>query len=452
MQPINVRRPACLLRPERRAIAISLFLGLTVGALDALWDWAFFYKKESFLDVLFFDVTPFEIYIRTLILASFVSFGMIMSRELSKRARVEQSLRREKAFTDNILNALTDSVFVFDPRGRFLRWNRHVTESSGFTDEEIASGRPADFVVPEDRPRVREAIEQVLEHGRVELEATALTKDGGLVPSEFTGTLLRDGDANVVGVCCIGRDVSERKRHEESMERFAAELQKSNRELEHFAYIASHDLQEPLRKIAGFAGFLEKRYRGRLDADADRYINYMVDGAGRLRDLINDLLAYSRITTRGGEFAAVDCNAVVGRVLKEMELSINEKGASVSCGNLPTVTADGDQLAMVFRNLIGNALKFHGEEPPRVVVSAERQGEEWLFSVSDNGIGMEAGDLERIFLMFQRLHGRAEYPGTGIGLAICRKVVERHGGRIWVASEPGRGSTFRFTLPGKGKR
>lgn len=452
MQPGNIKLLACLLRPERRVMAISLFLGLLAGALDGLLDEIFFYKEDSMLDVLFSNVPPFEIYIRTLILVFFVSFGIIMSRELSKRVRVEGSLRKEKAFADNILNALTDSVFVLDLEGRFIRWNRNVTASSGFTDEEIASGRPTDFVVPEDGPRVLEAIETVLEHGHVELEATALNKDGRKVPSEFTGTLLRDGGGNVAGICCIGRDITERKRHEESMEKFAAELQRSNRDLEHFAYVASHDLQEPLRKISGFASFLEKRYRGRLDADADRYIDYIVDGARRMRALINDLLAYSRITTRGGEFAAVDCNAVVGRVLEDMELSIKESGASVSCRGLPTVMADGAQLALVFQNLMGNALKFHGEETPRIAVSAERRGARWLFSVSDNGIGIEPGDLERVFLMFQRLHGRGEYPGTGMGLAICRKVLERHGGRIWAESEPGGGSTFYFTLPDKEKR
>jgi light-regulated signal transduction histidine kinase (bacteriophytochrome) len=213
--------------------------------------------------------------------------------------------------------------------------------------------------------------------------------------------------------------------------------------LEQFAYVASHDLQEPLRMVASYLGLLERRYRGRLDEKADKFIHYAVDGAARMQALIEDLLTYSRVGRQGKPFEPTDCDAVVAAVVADL----GSQGAAVSCAGLPTVLADRGQLTQLFQNLIGNALKFCNGAPPRVEVRAERRGGEWLFAVRDNGIGIAPEHRERIFVIFQRLHTRAQYPGTGIGLAICKKVVERHGGRIWVESEPGQGSTFFFTLP-----
>jgi signal transduction histidine kinase len=252
----------------------------------------------------------------------------------------------------------------------------------------------------------------------------------------------------------VQRELAERKRAEEELKQTMAELARSNQELEQFAYVASHDLQEPLRMVASYVQLLARRYQGRLDADADEFIAYAVDGATRMQALINDLLAYSRVGTRGKPFEPTDCEAILDQALANLQVAIEENGAAVTHDLLPTVMADATQLTQLFQNLIGNAVKFRGEESLRIHISAHwpsaienRKSDEWIFSVRDNGIGIDPEYHERIFLIFQRLHTREEYPGTGIGLAICRKIVERHGGRIWVESQPGKGSIFYFTIP-----
>ena len=230
------------------------------------------------------------------------------------------------------------------------------------------------------------------------------------------------------------------------------ELQRSNEELEQFAYVASHDLQEPLRIVSSFTQLLGQRYRGRLDADADEFIGYIVDGTGRMKTLISDLLAYSRVNSQGATVTAVAAGPPLQSALSDLAPLITAAGAVVTADPLPTVLADEVQLGLVFQNLIGNAIKFRGPEPPAVHVGAERQGAEYVFSVRDNGIGIDPEFADRIFIMFQRLHSRADYDGTGIGLAICKRIVSRLGGRIWVDSRPGAGATFFFTLRPAGEQ
>ena len=224
------------------------------------------------------------------------------------------------------------------------------------------------------------------------------------------------------------------------------DLARSNKDLEQFAYVASHDLQEPLRMIAGYTQLLQKRYKDKLDEDANQFILYTVDGVLRMQTLINDLLTYSRLETRGKVFEPVDCQAVLDDVLVALQTAIEESSAVITHGALPTVMADRIQLFQLFQNLIGNAIKFRGDKPPLIHIEAKPLQKRWLFSVRDNGIGIEPQYMERIFVIFQRLHSRDKYPGTGIGLAICRKIVERHGGRIWVESQLGNGSTFYFII------
>jgi PAS domain S-box-containing protein len=229
----------------------------------------------------------------------------------------------------------------------------------------------------------------------------------------------------------------------------ATDLERSNADLEQFAYVASHDLSEPLRMVAGFVQLLQKRYEGRLDADADEFIGYTVDGVNRMQALIDDLLAFSRVGRGDREPSDVDAGVVARRALDALSASLTETGADVEIGELPTVRADERELGQLFQNLISNGLKFHGDDTPRVRVTADAEdgGAEWRFAVADNGIGIEPRHAERIFKMFQRLHGRDAYPGTGIGLAICKKIVEHHGGRIWVEPNANAGSVFKFTLP-----
>ncbi len=223
-------------------------------------------------------------------------------------------------------------------------------------------------------------------------------------------------------------------------------LKRSNQELEQFAYVASHDLQEPLRMISSFSQLLAQEYRGKLDGEADEYIHYVVDGANRMQSLIQDLLSYSRVDSRGKPFEEVDLNYILGAVHSSLQLQIQETAAVIGISPLPTIISDSLQMTQLFQNLLSNSLKFRGNVLPLIQVSACDEVDFWHFTVSDNGIGIEAQYFERIFKIFQRLHTRAEYPGTGIGLAVCKRIVERHGGRIWVESEPGKGTAFHFTI------
>jgi|SRR5580658_854626 signal transduction histidine kinase len=256
--------------------------------------------------------------------------------------------------------------------------------------------------------------------------------------------VLKDQLARLPG--SVRRAVREKGLREENRQG-QEDLARSNRDLEQFAYVASHDLQEPLRMVATYSQLLAERYRGKLDADADKYIHYAVDGALRMQKLVQDLLTFSRVGRQHLSLQSTDCNAVLQTALINLEAAIRESGAVVEQAQLPVVMADSSQLVQVLQNLIGNAVKFHGSEAPLIRVNAEAQAKEWVFSVADNGIGIAAEQAENVFIIFRRLHTRAEYPGNGIGLSICKKIIEQHGGRIWFESEPGRGSSFRFTLP-----
>jgi light-regulated signal transduction histidine kinase (bacteriophytochrome) len=272
-----------------------------------------------------------------------------------------------------------------------------------------------------------------------------LRPDGTPVAVEATGARIQFDGSPAVQV--VYRDITERKNAEEQIRRALLDLQRSNQDLEQFAYVASHDLQEPLRMVASYTELLAQRYEGQLDDKAQSYIRYAVDGASRMQRLINDLLTYSRVNTRGQAFQPTDSHAVLGEALQNLTAAIEESRAIITNDDLPTVHADGTQLLQLLQNLVGNAIKFRGGDFPHVHLSARKDGREWIFAVRDNGIGIDEKHADRLFVIFQRLHGRQEYPGTGIGLAVCKRIVERHGGRIWFESEPGKGSTFYFTLP-----
>jgi signal transduction histidine kinase len=265
--------------------------------------------------------------------------------------------------------------------------------------------------------------------------------------SRSSGFFKKDQTEYLMAIARLMGIVVENSELLQSSVRSAQELRRSNQELEQFAYVASHDLQEPLRMVAGYTQLLAKRYQGKLDKDADEFIAFAVDGARRMQELIEDLLAYSRVGTAGAPFARVDCNQLMAGVLNNLKPAIDECGATVTHESLATVTGDDVQLRQLLQNLIGNAVKYRNKEAPMIHVACARNGDHWRFSVRDNGIGIDPKHAERIFVIFQRLHAQAEYSGTGIGLAVCKKIVERHGGRIWVESEPGKGATFYFTLP-----
>jgi light-regulated signal transduction histidine kinase (bacteriophytochrome) len=237
----------------------------------------------------------------------------------------------------------------------------------------------------------------------------------------------------------------------DELNQIARELERSNQELQQFAYVASHDLQEPLRMVAGFTRLLERRYKDKLDQDAREFINFAVDGAVRMQKLIDDLLTYSRVGAPHIPFEPVDCNRLLNQAITNLRVAIEENHALITSSDLPTVTCNGSQMIQLFQNLISNAIKFRGVETPRVRIAAEHRDGEWLFSFRDNGIGIDPQYKDRIFQIFQRLHSRDEYDGTGIGLALCMKIVELHKGKIWMESEEGKGATFYFTLPDREK-
>jgi light-regulated signal transduction histidine kinase (bacteriophytochrome) len=259
--------------------------------------------------------------------------------------------------------------------------------------------------------------------------------------------MAEDLQMSTTSIVHLNKEVAERKEAEEKLKETMSELERSNTELDLFAYVASHDLQEPLRMVASYTQLLAKRYKGKLDADADEFIDYAVDGASRMQKMINALLAYSRVGTRGESFVPTDCQIILKQALDNLQMAIEESGAEVTYNSLPTITADASQLLQLFQNLLANAIKFRSDQPPRIHIGAKRKEDAWLFSVQDNGIGIAEEFFDRIFIIFQRLHRKSKYRGTGIGLSICRKIVARHGGHIWVESELGKGATFYFTIP-----
>jgi PAS domain S-box-containing protein len=376
--------------------------------------------------------------------------------DISQRKQAEVALRASEERMRSITDSAQDAILMMDGRGVITYWNPAAESMFGYQSEEAIGEHLDKLLVPERYLEAhRAAFAEFSRTGRGNtvgktVELAARRKDGREIPVDVSlSAICLNGEWHAVGIL---RDITERKRMEEAIRTHAEKLARSNTELERFAYVASHDLQEPLRMVASFTQLLSKRYSGKLDATADRYIDFAVDGAKRMQQLIADLLAYSRVNSKEIEVRQANSQALIVTAAKNLRAAIEESGASVDWGQLPDVCVDQTQFIQLFQNLLANAIKFRRKEAaPRIHVSAEDTGGEWLFSVQDNGIGIDPRHADRVFQIFQRLHTRAEYPGTGIGLAVCQKVVERHGGKIWVESEPGAGSTFRFTIPKHGR-
>ena len=368
------------------------------------------------------------------------------ARDISVTRHAEAQVRRALAYNRSLIEACPDPLVTIAPDGTITDVNSATEQATGCSREELIGADFCDYFT--DPQRARDGYQQVFREGRVhDYELDIRHRDGHLTTVLYNASVYRDEGGQVAGVFATARNITLRKQALEALARRTAELERSNQELQQFAYVASHDLQEPLRAVASFTKLLAERYHDRLDADANDFIGFAVDGARRAQRLINDLLAYSRVGTRGKPFAPTNCETVLKDALADLAAAAEESRGQVTHDPLPVVEADETQLGQLFRNLIGNALKFHGADEPRVHVSAERNLGAWRFSVRDNGIGIDPQYAEAIFNVFQRLHTSAEYPGTGIGLAIAKKIVERHGGRIWVESVPGKGATFFFTLP-----
>ena len=361
--------------------------------------------------------------------------------------KAEQLAARAQALSAVVASSY-DAILTVGPDGTVTGWNPAAEHLYGYSADE-AIGRSVDLVVPEDRrEEAHDILAGVARGERVDHHETVrVAKDGRRIDVSLTVSPVRSAGGMIVGASKTARDISERKEAEAVLAARTLELQRSNAELEQFAYVASHDLQEPLRMVASYTQLLAERYRGHLDERADRYIHYAVDGARRMQGLVNDLLDLSRVGTRGGELVPVDSRAVVDWVLRTLRRSIEECEAEVVCGELPAIRADEVQLGQVFQNLIGNALKFRSDQPPRIRVEAARADGGYEFAVADNGIGIDPQYSETVFQLFRRLHSRERYDGSGIGLAIVKKIVERHGGRVWFDSPAGGGTVFHFTMP-----
>jgi PAS domain S-box-containing protein len=373
----------------------------------------------------------------------------------------KQQARRQAEQLRLIVQGVTDyAIFMLDPDGRVATWNAGAQRLKGYTAGEIIGRHFSCFYPQEARERddPGRGLARAAAEGRFEDEGWRVRKEGSRFWANVVLTALRDADGNLKGFAKITRDVTERKRAEQKMAAYAARLQRSNKELEQFASVASHDLQEPLRKIQTFGDRLLSKCGDALDEEGREYLQRMQNAAARMRDLIQDLLTFSRVSSKARPFVPVDLGVVVREVVSDLEGVVQQTGGRVEVGALPVLEADPLQMRQLFQNLIGNGLKFHRpDEPPVVLVSGRvvrgddipHSPELCEITVTDNGIGFEETYRERIFELFQRLHGRQEYEGTGMGLATCRKIVERHGGSITAHSTPGQGATFVVTLPSK---
>lgn len=385
--------------------------------------------------------------------------------ELNKyRGQLEQMLRErtaelidsEKKYR-NLYESNLDGIILVNIEGRITEANEVLVKMLGYTKKEILQLSYQELTPPEWAESDKVKVKQLHEHGYIKnYEKEYYRKNGIRVPIDLSVWLIKNTDGNRIGMWGIVRDITERKKTEEKLKTINKHLQHrtldlegSNKELEQFAYVASHDLQEPLRMISSYTQLLAQRYKTQLDEDARDFLKFAMDGANRMQKLINDLLTYSRLGTRGKPLKPIDCHTVLGQTLANLRKVIQDNHALVTNDDLPTVMADEAQLVQLFQNFISNAIRFHSKKQPRIHISAEEKDEEWIFSIQDNGIGIESEFKDRIFVIFQKLHSKEKYPGTGMGLAICRKIAERHGGRIWFDSVPDKGSIFYFAIPKK---
>jgi PAS domain S-box-containing protein len=377
-------------------------------------------------------------------------------RDISVRKAAEQHLAQMEGRYRGLLEAAPDAMVVVNQGGDIVLLNVQAEKQFGYRRDELV-GQKVKNIIPEGFAErliadgTRTAAEAVAQQIGTGIELSGRRKDGSDFPIEIMLSPLESSEGILVTAAI--RDITERKKSEQQLVKTVRELKRSNDELQQFAYVASHDLQEPLRMVASYTQLLSKRYKGRLDSAADEFIAYAVDGSNRMQGLIQDLLAYSRAGTNGKGLREVSSEKALKDALSNLRATIQESGALVSHDSLPSITSDDTQLVQVFQNLIGNAIKYRRAEVPHVHVSATKNGgKDWIFSVRDNGLGIDPQYFERIFVLFQRLHGREQFKGTGIGLTICKKIVERLGGRIWVESQPEKGSVFYFSLPeGGGK-
>jgi len=377
-------------------------------------------------------------------------------RDISVRKDAEKHLAQMEGRYRGLLEAAPDAMVVVNQGGEIVLLNVQAEKQFGYRRDELV-GQKVKNIIPEGfaerlvADALRSAEDALAQQIGAGIELTGRRKNGSDFPIEIMLSPLESAEGILVTAAI--RDITKRKKAEAHLLQKVEELNRSNEELEQFAYVASHDLQEPLRMVASYTQLLSRRYKGKLDSDADEFIAFAVNGASRMERLIQDLLAYSRVGTKGKDLLDTSSEEALQQALLNLRGAIEESGALVTHDPLPTVLADEMQLIQLFQNLVGNAIKYQSPGIPRVHISAAKNGgKKWIFSVQDNGLGIDSQYFEKIFGVFQRLHKREEFAGTGIGLAICRKIVERHGGSISVESQPGQGSTFRFAFAGSERK
>ncbi len=348
-----------------------------------------------------------------------------------------------------IVESSDDAIISKDLNGIIRSWNRGAERIFGYTADEIIGKHISTLAAPERIEEIPDILARISRGERIDHYKTRRkTKDGRILSISLTVSPVRDSAGNIIGASKIARDITDQEKNEQALQEANNLLIRSNADLEQFAYSASHDLQEPLRMVAIYGEMLRRKFGGKLDAKGDEYIHYIIEAASRMEQLLRDLRAFTQVSKSGEPPAAdVDANQALGRVLLSLNAAINGSGASVTHGVLPWLRIHQFQLEQLFQNLIANAIRYRSEKPPQIHIAAERHIDHWQFSVRDNGIGIDPQYKEQIFGIFKRLHTATDYPGTGMGLAICQRIVDRIGGRIWVESELGRGSTFFFTAP-----
>lgn len=373
-----------------------------------------------------------------------VVIDITAEKQFAEALDIERERLRQIYTTTPVMLASTD------PQGIILGVSEYWLSSTGHEREAVIGQPYNDFLTPASRAMMERlgGMDALIAAGGMDDIYTQMTRaDGTIMDTISSATVERGPDGKPVAIHGISIDVTEKLAKDRELKRYAAELERTNRELDRFAAVASHDLQEPLRKISAFASLIKRRHQGMLDAETDRSLEFLVDAAGRMRRLIDDLLSYSRASKRPLEVRPVDMDNLMKEILAELELMASEAGAHIETSGLPVVEGDPTLLRLLLQNLVSNALKYRKGEGVSVSISATRQSTGWQFTVTDDGIGFDPRFSQKVFAPFQRLHGREEYDGTGIGLAICQQAVERHGGEIWVETAPGKGSHFHFTLP-----
>lgn len=349
-----------------------------------------------------------------------------------------------------IVESSDDAIISKSLEGIIQSWNRGAQRIFGYTPEEVI-GKHISVLAPPDRvDEIPQILARIARGERVEnYKTNRRTKDGRVLTVSLTVSPILDASGAIVGASKIARDITELERHRKALEDANAALLRSNLDLQQFAYSASHDLREPLRMVSTYAAMLQRKFSVELGQTGDEYVRYIVEGASRMQRLMEDLLAFTRASVmEQSEPGELDSNVALDLALENLDSAIRESGAVIARGSLPVVRMHQFQLQQVFQNLIGNAIRYRSEQPLQIHIAAEGSGKDWLFCIQDNGIGIDPQYKEQVFGMFKRLHTAADYPGTGMGLAICQRIVERAGGRIWVESQLGRGSTFFFTIPG----